>query len=150
MTTIPLTIIILCALTGFSIALFIHFKKKQPAPLVCPIGHSCDPVVHSDYSRFMHIPVEILGILYYSLLLLCYSLLVMYPLMKTGSVEVTLLIVSGLAFLFSVYLTAVQALILKEWCTWCLISATLCAIIFFTALTISNAEATMLFLKIGN
>ncbi len=144
MTTLPFVIIILCALTGFSIALFIHFKKKQPAPLVCPIGHSCDPVVHSDYSRFMHIPVEILGILYYSLLLLCYSLLVMYPSMKTEAVEMTLLVVSGFAFLFSVYLTAVQAFILKEWCTWCLFSATLCAIIFFTSFTLSNTGVTML------
>ncbi len=143
MTTLPLAIIILCALGGFSLALYIHFKKKQPAPL-CPIGHSCDPVVHSDYSRFMHIPVEILGILYYFLILLCYSLLVMYPSMKTGMVEATLLLISGLAFLFSVYLTAVQAFILKEWCTWCLFSATLCAIIFFTSLTLSNAGVTML------
>lgn len=150
MTTIPLTIIILCALPGFSIALFIHFKKKQPAPLVCPIGHSCDPVVHSDYSRFMHIPVEWLGILYYFIILLSYSLLSMYPSMYTPLVQMGLLLISAIAFLFSVYLTAVQAFILKEWCSWCLFSATLCAIIFFTSLNVSSAEVTTLFLKIGN
>ncbi|MDO8620335.1 MAG: vitamin K epoxide reductase family protein, partial [bacterium] len=127
-------------LGGFSLALYIHFKKKQPAPLVCPIGHSCDPVVHSDYSRFMNIPVEILGVLYYLVVLVCYSLLFMYPWWKTGWMEVGLLSLSGVAFLFSVYLTAVQAFILKEWCSWCLFSAMLCAIIFFTTFAIADPE----------
>ncbi len=147
MTTLPLAIILLCALGGLSLAIFIHFKKKQPESLLCPIGHSCDPVVHSDYSRFCCIPVELLGTLYYFLILVSYSLLFMYPAMKTESVEMVLLAVSGLAFLFSIYLTGVQAFILKEWCTWCLFSATLCAIIFFTTLTVSNAEITVLFLE---
>lgn len=141
MTTLLPLLIILCALAGFSLATFIYFKKRQPAPLVCLIGHSCDPVVHSDYSRFMRIPVEILGILYYVLILLCYSLLAVYPGLKTEWAELMLLALSGVAFLFSAYLTAVQAFILKEWCTWCLFSATLCAIIFFTALfSLSDME----------
>ena len=131
-------LIVTCALFGFSLATFIHFKKKQPKPLVCPIGHSCDPVVHSDYSRFMHIPVEILGILYYLLVLLCYLLLAMYPTLKTESLELALLSVSAIAFLFSAYLTAVQAFILKEWCSWCLFSATLCVIIFLAALQLAG------------
>ncbi len=145
MTTLPLMLIILCALTGFSIALYIHFKKKEPKPLICPIGHSCDPVVRSDYSRFMCIPVEWLGILYYFLVLLAYFLLALHPALHTEAVQVFLLVVSGLAFLFSAYLTGVQAFILKEWCSWCLFSATLCAIIFFTTLTLSSAEIMMFF-----
>ena len=138
MTAIAPWLIALCSLSGFSLALFIHFKKKQPAPLVCPIGHSCDPVVHSDYSRFMGMPVEILGILYYFIILTSYFLFSMYPGLRTDTLELTLLSLSGAAFLFSVYLTAVQAFVLKEWCTWCLISATLCVIIFTLSFNLSG------------
>ncbi|MDO8623748.1 MAG: vitamin K epoxide reductase family protein [bacterium] len=133
-----LPLIIICALGGFSLATFIYFKKKQPKPLICPIGHSCDPVVRSSYSHFMGIPVEVSGILYYLLIVLSYSALAMYPAMKTGWVELALVGFSGAAFLFSVYLTSVQAFILKEWCTWCLMSALLCMIIFFSTLQLSG------------
>ena len=131
----PIVIIVL-ALAGLSLAAFIHVKKKLAAPLVCPIGHSCDPVVHSDYSRFMNIPVEILGILYYTLILLAYSLFVLYPEMQSQELVVSLLMSSSIAFLFSLYLTFVQAFILKEWCTWCLISAALCTGIFAMGLSL--------------
>ena len=138
MSTLPTLLIILSALGGLSLATYIHFKKKEPKPLVCPIGHSCDPVVHSDYSRFMRIPVELLGIAYYSIILISYSLLFTYPEIKTPVTETVLLAISGIAFLFSAYLTGVQAFVLKEWCTWCLISASLCVLIFSFSLWLSD------------
>lgn len=140
MTTLPTLFIILCAFCGLLLATFIHFKKRHGVPLICPIGHSCDPVVHSDYSKFMHVPVEVLGVLYYLLIAVGYSLFAMYPSMKTGGVEIALLGISAFAFLFSIYLTAVQAFILREWCTWCLISALFCATIFLAALNLLGAS----------
>ncbi|HBV01256.1 MAG TPA: hypothetical protein DEF00_02565 [Candidatus Taylorbacteria bacterium] len=139
MTMLPV-IVILCALCGFLLALFIHIKKKLSAPIVCPIGHSCDPVVHSDYSRFLGIPVEILGMVYYFLILLHYSLFSIFPAPGANELGFVFIGVSALAFLFSLYLTAVQAFILKEWCTWCLISAALCAFIFFAGLELSGVD----------
>ncbi|HCB35168.1 MAG: hypothetical protein A2W52_04035 [Candidatus Taylorbacteria bacterium RIFCSPHIGHO2_02_49_25] len=129
------------AFGGLLLAAFIHFKKRLHTTLVCPIGHSCDPVVHSDYSRFMDIPVEILGIIYYTIIVVAYSTLLAMPtLHETALLAPTLLGLSAVAFLFSLYLTAVQAFILKEWCTWCLISAALCAIIFFAGLRLSSVD----------
>lgn len=139
-------LLIVCALCGFFLALFIHIKKKLSAPLICPIGHSCDPVVHSDYSRFFGISVELLGMLYYFLIFLFYSLFLLFPELETGTIAFTFVGISSLAFLFSVYLTAVQAFILREWCTWCLISAALCAVIFFAGLKLAGAEAMFLLL----
>lgn len=126
--------LIACALGGLFLAVFIHFKKQLHTPLVCPIGHSCDPVVHSDYSRFMDMPVEILGIIYYTIIIVTYAAMLMIPSLHSNLLGTMLLGLSALAFLFSLYLTAVQAFILREWCTWCLISATLCAIIFLVGL----------------
>lgn len=129
-------LLIACAFGGLALAAFIHFKKRLHHPLVCPIGHSCDPVVHSDYSRFMDIPVEILGVLYYTIIVVAYAAPLMVPTLHAGLLGTFLLGLSAAAFLFSLYLTAVQAFILREWCSWCLISATLCAAIFFIGLNL--------------
>lgn len=131
-------LLIACAVGGFLLAAFIHFKKKMSAPLVCPIGHSCDPVVHSDYSRFLGVPVELLGMVYYFFVLFYYSLFFVLPVFGESELGFIFIGISALAFLFSVYLTAVQAFILKEWCTWCLISATLCTVIFFAGLRLAG------------
>ena len=138
-------VLVVCAFCGLSLATFIYFKKRLQAPLVCPIGHSCDPVVHSDYSRFMGIPVELLGIIYYTIIVAAYAVMLAAPTPHGGLLGGLLLGLSGIALLFSLYLTAVQAFILKEWCTWCLISAALCAFIFAIGLKLSGAYLSPLF-----
>ena len=47
------------------------------------------------------------------------------PLVASG-----LMFASVCAFAFSIYLTLLQAFVLKNWCTWCIISACICASIF--------------------
>lgn len=133
-------VLIACALSGLSLAVFIHFKKRLHTPLLCPIGHSCNPVVHSDYSRFMDIPVEILGVIYYTIIVVAYAAMFMVPTLHSDLSGAFLLGLSAVAFFFSLYLTAVQAFILREWCTWCLISATLCAVIFLMGLKLAGVE----------
>lgn len=130
--------LIACAIGGFLLAAFIHSKKKRRVPLVCPIGHSCDPVVHSDYSRFMHIPVEILGAAYYVIVVVAYVAMFTVPALHSSVLGALFLGLSATAVFFSLYLTAVQAFILREWCTWCLISAALCAAIFLVGLKLAG------------
>ncbi len=139
------TLLIACAIGGFSLATFIHIKKRRQKPIICPIGHSCDPVVHSDYSRFLGIPIEVPGIIYYAMIAIAYSTILLIPSLQSGLLSSSLLVLSALAFVFSLYLTAIQAFVLREWCTWCLISAGLCAIIFFVGLKISDINLSQLF-----
>ena len=109
------------AIIGFTLATYIHFHKRTQTPLVCPIGHECDAVIHSDYSKFIGFPVEVLGMIYYAIIVAGY---LMYP----G--QMTLQILSGAALGFSVYLVSIQLFVLRQWCTWCLFSAALCTAIF--------------------
>lgn len=122
--------IIILSLFGLFIALYIRSHKTKGNTLVCPIGHTCDPVIHSEYSRFLGIPVEILGMIYYLAVSVVYigstTAFVPIPVL----VENIVAIMSVLAFLFSIYLTLIQAFILKQWCTWCLFSASICGTIF--------------------
>jgi uncharacterized membrane protein len=124
--------IIFLAFGGFLIARYIyHHKKNVKEALVCPLKANCDTVIHSDYSMILGIPVEVLGMFYYAGTAVAYGWVVIFPELSTPLILSGLLFASICAFLFSIYLTCIQAFALKNWCTWCIISAFLCATIFF-------------------
>lgn len=127
-----------CAAIGFVIAYNIYKKKTAKKPLFCPMKFHCDPVVHSEYSSLFHIPLEYWGMIYYGIVFLSYMSFVFLPDITIHKFFVlTTIIATGFAYLFSMYLTGIQAFILKQWCSWCLMSAILCTIIFFSVIQAS-------------
>jgi uncharacterized membrane protein len=122
-------IIALLGLGGFYLAYYISHHKKR-ATLVCPLNGSCDTVVTSSYSKLFGIPVEILGMAYYGLIAISYGTLFFVPNEAPSILPPLAMALTAIAFCFSIYLTAVQALVLKHWCTWCLFSAGICTAIF--------------------
>jgi uncharacterized membrane protein len=111
------------SIIGLCIAYYIHTTKQKNETLVCPLEGSCDSVVQSSYSKFLGVPVELMGVLYYlftaiGYLLIFFAVIPYTPLISFLSVWFA---VSGA--LFSAYLVAVQGLVLREWCTWCVFSA---------------------------
>lgn len=122
---------------GYMVARHIH-NHKQPnaAPLVCPVKFNCHAVVHSDYSRFAGIPVEIFGMFYYGLVSFSYLFFVFVPeAMPVSLINLTIAL-SSIAFLFSLYLIFVQIFVLRKGCSWCIVSAIISALIF--ALTVAT------------
>ena len=65
--------LIVMALGGFFLAIFIFTSKRKAKPIACPMDGHCDVVVRSEFSKFSGIPIEILGILYYATIVLAYS-----------------------------------------------------------------------------
>jgi uncharacterized membrane protein len=133
-----LTRVAIFALAGFGfwVAWYIHKHKKPKAnPLVCPLKFDCETVVHSDYSKFFGIPVEILGMVYYIFIAFSYLGLIFMPHTLPNVLVGSLATLSMIAFLFSVYLICVQIFIIKKGCFWCFVSAFICICIFL--LTIS-------------
>ncbi len=102
-----------------------HHKKHSKEALVCPLKANCDTVIHSDYSKFLGMPIEALGMVYYCSIAVSYGLLVIFPELDMPLIVSGLLLATVCAFVFSIYLTLVQAFALKNWCTWCLISASI-------------------------
>lgn len=118
-------------LAGFLVARHIYkHKKSEEQPLVCMVGFDCHTVVHSNYARFLGIPVEILGMLYYGLVALFYLSILFIPGVLHTALVGFMIILSTIAFLFSVYLISVQLFILKKFCSWCLVSAGISGMIF--------------------
>jgi len=128
-------IVIFLGILGFLLALWIRHKKKQQEPMVCPFKGECGQVINSNYSKFLSIDLTYLGMGYYIFIALGYWLMVMFPSIVVPEVVFIILGITTFAFLFSLYLTGVQAFILKHWCTWCLFSVALCMLIFIVTLS---------------
>jgi len=126
--------LVVLGLVGFFLALYIYRKKRSQKSLVCPIGSSCTEIVYSEHSRFLGIPVEFLGMLYYAVIALSYAVFILFPGLSSSFLILSLLVVTTIAVLFSLYLTAIQAFVFKRWCTWCLFSAFLSTGIFVISL----------------
>lgn len=128
--------IFILGVSGFWVAWYIaKHKKPNESPLVCPLRLDCKTVVHSDYSKFFGIHVEILGMIYYASLASSYLVLIFMKHSLPALVVGFLSILSFVAFLFSMYLIGVQIFILKKGCFWCFVSAFICLFIFI--LTVS-------------
>ena len=130
MNTFLHLVIIAAACAGFFVARHIHRTKRAAEKLVCPIGFDCDKVVHSAYATLWGIHLEVFGMLYYALVALGYATFLVAPAARLPFFSPIALAATAGGLLFSLYLTGVQAFKLRNWCTWCLASAGICAIIF--------------------
>lgn len=135
-TSIIQIVISLLGLAGFFLANYIRRQKTHGEALVCPIGSSCTRVVNSEHSTLLGIRIELIGMVYYGLIAVLYAGMVFVPALATDWIVALVLGATVSAFVFSMYLTGLQAFVLKEWCTWCLISMAICTTIFFLALTL--------------
>lgn len=99
--------------------------------MVCPLNGNCEVVVNSEFSTFFGISLELYGAAYYAFIALSYiTLLAFLPAQLPDLFNFFLTGFSISGFLFSLYLTFIQAFYIKSWCTWCLFSAGLSTLIF--------------------
>jgi protein-disulfide isomerase/uncharacterized membrane protein/rhodanese-related sulfurtransferase len=122
------------SLVGLFDSIYLLWEYTSPAhPMVC-MGGGCDAVRASAYSHLGGLPVPVYGMVMYGFLVL---LLFLYPLLPTSIARLSqyaVVLISGAAFLFSVYLTGIEAFVLHSWCVWCVLSALLVTAIFLLAL----------------
>jgi len=137
-------ILIFASFGGFLLAFYIRHKKQTGEKMVCPLNSNCDVVIHSKYSKFLGAPVEILGLFYYGFIAITHGLFLVFPHLASLFAVFSVLVLTIVAFLFSLYLTFIQAFTLKQWCAWCLMSAGICSIIF--AVSASFSEFGLVFI----
>jgi len=126
-------VIVAAALAGFTIAWHILHHKHHGKKIICPLNSDCEKVVHSRWSRFLGIPLERWGIGYYGLVAFLYLIFILAPQTRHSAMIGLAALASVFAFIFSGYLTYIQAKHLKNWCILCLASA-LCSSVIFLAL----------------
>lgn len=95
-----------------------HVRSKKPVKCVFFPEEWCHKVQYSKYSRTFGIPNPYAGLGMYVLILAMLSLYVAgsWPFWPVATVI-------SIGFLFSLYFTAIQAFVLRAFCTWCVVSA---------------------------
>lgn len=136
--------ILFVATGGFFLSLYIFYIKKSNKLLVCPTGSDCNSVIHSEYSKFLGVPLEYAGLLYYTVMFLVYFALVKFPILIPQEIVLAAFFLTAAGFLLSIYLTSVQAFALKKWCMWCLLSAVFSSTIFIVSLSKLSVGASFL------
>lgn len=111
------------AFVGLLDSWYIFFKKQRKEKLVCFVGQDCNEVVNSKYSHIYGVPNEVLGIIFY-LSVLGLVGLVTFGVTELHGVSLMAVIhlVAFFALILSIFLTAIQALVLKAWCEYCLVA----------------------------
>jgi len=134
--TICWSVAVAISLVGLALATYLSVTYLSGADLACGVDGGCGAVTTSEYSRFLGIPVALLGVGGYAALLLgsLAALGVEHP---PAALRWGLAGIACAGFAFSAYLTATQAFLIGSYCVYCLTSASLMTAL--TALTVSAA-----------
>ncbi len=119
------------ALIGTLDALYLTYSKVANVETACPANatFNCDLVQHSLYSQLGGIPIVYLGLGGYVAILVVLFLDGRVPFFTQRGP----LLAFGLSlfgFLYSGYLTSIEAFVLHAWCMWCLGSAIIMTTLF--------------------
>jgi uncharacterized membrane protein len=124
----------LLSLTGLFISAYLYlYKIGKIGSLACGTG-GCETVQWSPWSRVAGIEVSLVGLLgYASLLVLCLAAL--QPSMAHRREPTLLLaVLSGIAVLFTGYLTYLELFVIHAICRWCVASGVVIVGIFILSL----------------
>ena len=116
--------LIILSIVGFAVSFYIYHTKKHNKKLYCIIGQDCDDVVKSKYGKTFGIENTVPGMLYFAFVFVYAIALFSNGNIFKGSLIYYLLVGASIgSVLFSIYLTAVQAFVLKKWCEYCIVSS---------------------------
>jgi uncharacterized membrane protein len=126
-------VIAILALIGVLISVYLTLHKFGViGTLVCGTG-SCETVQSSKWAVFMGVPVPLLGLAGY-LTMLIIALIGLQPRPDDRKISLLLFVLADAAFVFTLYLTYLEAFVIHAWCRWCIVSAILITLIWLAAL----------------
>lgn len=123
------------ALAGVVIAAYMFlYTIGAIASVACGVGGSCETVQASPWATFLGLPVPLIGLVGYGLILAVAVAGVQPALAEDPRIAAGLFGLSLVAFLFSIYLSAVEAFLIGAWCRWCIASAVVATLLFVASL----------------
>jgi uncharacterized membrane protein len=102
--------------------------------LSCSISHGCDVVNTSIYSSFLGMPVAAIGLVGYLAILVIAVVGLQPRWLNDPRPDRLLALLSGVAVVFTLYLTYAEIFWLHAICQWCVVSQIVILVIFVLAL----------------
>ncbi|PIP86667.1 hypothetical protein COV42_00510 [Candidatus Campbellbacteria bacterium CG11_big_fil_rev_8_21_14_0_20_44_21] len=131
--TLPINLLLLFSLIGFLDALYLTISHFQGNEAGCFLVHGCDIVLNSKYSEIFGLPTAFLGLLFYLVIFLG---VFVYNFKKDENLIKKILLITPLGFLATLWFLYLQAVVLRAFCSYCLLSAVASTLIFLTGMSI--------------
>ncbi len=113
------------AVCGVGVAAYLAWENSRGGSGVCTIVHGCSTVQQSKYGKILGVPVSIPGLaLYLVLAAAALAWLTDFRGWRQYAVVVGAF-GSFFGFLFSGFLTYLEAFVIDAWCIYCIVSAVL-------------------------
>ncbi len=119
--------VLVLATLGFVNAAYLYWQHTQVArgrKMFCFLGGDCQAVVESRYGKSVGLKNELWGMGFYLLLIV----------LTVAEVQAITSALSLVAALFSLYLLYLQHVVLRKYCSWCLLAIGINLAIFLTTL----------------
>ncbi len=128
------TLLLALSLLGLFDSLYLLWVYTSPSrPILC-LGSGCDAVRASSYAHLFGLPLPAFGVASYALLgLLIFAVVLVSPPLGRA-VQYAVAGIACVGFLFSIYLTSLEAFVIHAWCAWCVVSALVVTAIFVLSL----------------
>lgn len=122
------------ALIGLYVATYLFIAYSTEATIACGGGsHGCDVVRLSRWAKMYGISTPVLGMLFYAGMASLLVIRTMKPSWNSRWMYRLTMIGATVGLIESVFLTGVQALEIKQYCTWCLASAVAATLLFIVS-----------------
>ena len=120
------------ALLGFIDAVYLT-TKYYSGNINCSVISGCQEVLSSQYSAIVGIPLALLGALYYLFVMIAAMLYI--DSQNKWALKI-IFIFPTIGFIFSIWLTYLQAYVIKAFCQYCILSALTSTLLFIMSLII--------------
>lgn len=109
---------------GVSETFYLIKARRAGERPACPITGGCHVVLESEHNKILGIHLDILGFIYYTLVLILSGYLVVsVGVISTALIDSLFIVLITTGALMSVYFTFLQWKVIRAWCFWCLMSA---------------------------
>lgn len=128
-----ITLLFTMAVIGLAEVTYLIRVRRAGQRPVCPIGGGCHQVLESKWNRIFGVRNDVLGFIFYIMM----GILAAFLVIGIGPVTVWLWLLRAMitgAMVMSLFLTYLQAEVIKQWCFWCLMSALTVSVMFIIIL----------------
>ncbi len=123
-------VLVAVAIVGVGIASYLAWENSRGESGVCTIVHGCSTVQQSKYGKILGIPVSVPGLGLYALLALSGIAWVTNARGVRPYAALVGAVGAAFGFLFSLFLTYLEAFVIDAWCIYCIVSAVLMTVLF--------------------
>lgn len=120
--------LVLVSFAGLVVAGYLFITYTSPIPITCIAGSGCETVQASKFSSFFGIPTPAYGLVYYLALGILGAL---WTPMWTKKLRLAIVTLTSTGLAVSIFLSYLEAFVVRAWCTWCVTSAIFTLIAFF-------------------